>query len=51
MLKLKQDRESTPYDNPAEYGQAKDGTWPEYATLIHKNQDQITDRVGYADFP
>ena len=48
MLRPKQDKESTAYDNPAEYGQAKDGTWPENATFIHENQDQITE---YADFP
>ena len=51
MLKLKQDRESTPYVNEAVSSSARDGTWPYYDTLIHKIQDQITDRVGYADFP
>lgn len=44
MLRPKQDKESTAYDNPAEYGQAEDGTWPETATLIHENQGQTTER-------
>lgn len=46
MLRPQQDKESTAHDNPAEYGQAKDGTWAENPTLIHENQDQITAEWG-----
>lgn len=50
MLRPKQDKEYTDFENPADCGQARDGTWPEDATLIHlRNRTKSQPEVGYTD--